>query len=859
MRASAFARRAGPLAACVAVCALAGGTALAIQPTGDTRPFRLLQGFAWPDYEAQPSLVLFEAGRADVPADVARFLGEQGGRWEVRWDLRSERPHLVQGSGVPLLPGRGNKLTRAQVGLTGSRPIGLEDVERLVRGFMARYPELFRIAPENLRLDRASSRSYGEGDRLWVVELQQYEGDVPVEAASVFFRINHGNIVQFGCDRVAEVGISLQPALSAAAARRGALHTVGVDAASVARILDAGTLKLYPVLGEGERSGERYEGLPGFGYTHLLVWEASFRLRDDVGTYRVAVDAQTGALVRAWDLNAYADALVQGGIYPTTNTDAEVLRPFGFATVSNNGTKNTNVAGIYDYSGGVATATLNGQFFQMSDACGAISLSNSTTGALSFGTSGGTDCTTPGIGGAGNTHASRTGFYHLTNINRKAITFLPGNSWLNSKVTANMNINQTCNAFWNGSTVNFYRSGGGCSNTGELAAVFLHEWGHGMDTNSGGAASEQGTGEAVGDTFAFIQTRDGCIGQNFLPGMNCTNCTACTGVRDVADFSVAGGATGTKIASPVNVAANNGINCDRFACPYLSQGIFPYQGPMGYEGHCESYIASSANWDLAQSLVAALGTEPGWARMDQIWYGSLTPSKSAYRLVSGGKCNPAAAVDGCGADNWYTVYLPVDDDDGDLANGTPNACRIWDAFNAHGIACGARPACSGGGGPTPTPTATRTATPTATRTLTPTSTPVAPTATPTRTPTSIPVPPTATPTPTGGGVTVLQNNVPITGISGAVGSQRYYSLAVPAGATNLSFQITGSTGDADLYTRFGALPTTTTYDCRPYTSTSNETCSVASPSAGTYYVMIRGFTAYSGVSLRGSYTVAAVR
>ena len=36
-----------------------------------------------------------------------------------------------------------------------------------------------------------------------------------------------------------------------------------------------------------------------------------------------------------------------------------------------------------------------------------------------------------------------------------------------------MNINSTCNAFWNGSTINFYRSGGGCRNTGELAAVFV--------------------------------------------------------------------------------------------------------------------------------------------------------------------------------------------------------------------------------------------------------------------------------------------------------------------------------------------------------------------------------------------------
>ena len=51
----------------------------------------------------------------------------------------------------------------------------------------------------------------------------------------------------------------------------------------------------------------------------------------------------------------------------------------------------------------------------------------------------------------------------------------------------------------------------------------------------------------------------------------------------------------------------------------------PYQGPMGYEGHCESYIASSANWDLAQMLVAEHGTEAGWAQMEALWYGIMTP------------------------------------------------------------------------------------------------------------------------------------------------------------------------------------------------------------------------------------------
>ena len=313
------------------------------------------------------------------------------------------------------------------------------------------------------------------------------------------------------------------------------------------------------------------------------------------------------------------------------------------------------------------------------------------TGNLALGTSGGTDCTTPGIGGAGNTHASRSGFYHLTRINRKAATFFPANTWLTSKLTANMNLNQTCNAYWNGSTVNFYRSGGGCSNTGEIAAVFLHEWGHGMDTNTGGAASDNGSGEAVGDTFAFLETRDGCIGQNFLPGSNCAQLHCLHGRARRFGFRHLGTGADRQAGERDQQRRHQLRPVD---VPLLSQGVFPYQGPMGYEGHCEAIIAGSANWDLAQMLIAEHGTEPGWAAMDRIWYGSLTPSKSAYRLVSGGQCNTAAVVDGCAATNWYTVFLPADDDDGNLANGTPNACRIWDAFSAHGIACGTRPVCS---------------------------------------------------------------------------------------------------------------------------------------------------------------------
>jgi vibriolysin len=97
--------------------------------------------------------------------------------------------------------------------------------------------------------------------------------------------------------------------------------------------------------------------------------------------------------------------------------------------------------------------------------------------------------------------------------------------------------------------------------------------------------------------------------------------------------------------------------------------------------------------------------------------------------------------------------------------------------------------------------------------------------------------------------TPMDKNVPLTGLSGARGSSAYFSVQVPEGATNLKFTMSGGTGDADLYVRFNSAPTTTQYNCRPYSSGNNETCSFPTPAEGTWYAMLRGFSAYSGVTL----------
>jgi len=102
--------------------------------------------------------------------------------------------------------------------------------------------------------------------------------------------------------------------------------------------------------------------------------------------------------------------------------------------------------------------------------------------------------------------------------------------------------------------------------------------------------------------------------------------------------------------------------------------------------------------------------------------------------------------------------------------------------------------------------------------------------------------------------TALQNNVPVSSLSGSAGGKVYYSLTVPAGATNLVFTTSGGTGDVDLYVKFGSAPTLSSYDCRPYAGGNAETCTMSPIQAGTYYVMLQGYSSYSGVTLTGSYT-----
>lgn len=102
----------------------------------------------------------------------------------------------------------------------------------------------------------------------------------------------------------------------------------------------------------------------------------------------------------------------------------------------------------------------------------------------------------------------------------------------------------------------------------------------------------------------------------------------------------------------------------------------------------------------------------------------------------------------------------------------------------------------------------------------------------------------------------LENGAVIEGLSAQQGDALYFKMNVPSGATDLEFAISGGSGDADIYVRFGAIPTTTEYDYRPYKNGNEETVNVASPQSGEWHLMIRAYRTYANVTLTASYQIA---
>ena len=121
------------------------------------------------------------------------------------------------------------------------------------------------------------------------------------------------------------------------------------------------------------------------------------------------------------------------------------------------------------------------------------------------------------------------------------------------RIPANVNIASTCNAFYDGSSINFYRAGGGCPNTA-YSSVIYHEYGHGI-VDKGHPAATGDYHEGMADATSALLLDDPCLGLDFSGlGTGCLRNAVnvvqypCTGEAHSCGRVISGAFWDTKVA-----------------------------------------------------------------------------------------------------------------------------------------------------------------------------------------------------------------------------------------------------------------------------------------------------------------------
>ena len=222
------------------------------------------------------------------------------------------------------------------------------------------------------------------------------------------------------------------------------------------------------------------------------------------------------------------------------------------------------------------------------------------------------------------TDAQLTAFIHTNRVVEyvRGFASLP---YSDTQVQVYVNINDSCNAYYDGDSINFFRASGGCGNTGRLADVIYHEYGHSLHDHGiieGVGAWDSALSDGRGDYLATTITGDSAMGRGFW---------------------------GT--TEPL-----------RETDPEGWEHVWP--DDIG-EIHWTGLIIAGALWDARQQLVLELGEDEARTVADPFFYQAMR-----------------RAVD---IPSMYLEALAADDDDGDLTNGTPHVCAINAGFAPHGL------------------------------------------------------------------------------------------------------------------------------------------------------------------------------
>lgn len=516
------------------------------------------------------------------------------GTWYVEFDEITGLPHRAAGPAIPVSGGT---------------------MEEQARYFLDIVLKDFSLPADQLVL-----RSTRSGKQFHYVDFYQtYEGLEVLDTRVTLRMTPDQRVPMFGVDCYPEIRANTTPLVSAATA---ALASATGIAQSITQVEVLPELALLPVPG---RDGMEFR----------LVYRVNTHfepLNGIPGFFESLVDARSGELlsrvsrVHNCSHMLLGDVEVNGTITDNPGAATEE-RGLPYLRVNVGGTDYyTDANGLLSVPSIVsptpATVHMDGLFARVSVGAGAgTPASFSTTlnpgsNVLSF--------------DASANARERSAYFHTNFVHDFSKLYFPAFTTLDFPFTVRVDrTDGDCNAFYDGSSINFYAAGGGCPATALFSDVVYHEYGHGLNYdlyNFLGDPSGMGNGamqEGYADIWGLMITGNPILGDGF---------------------------------------SGAGTDVRRY-------DIDPKRYPEDLVGqvHADGEIIAGAWWDFG------------------VLRSSLTEMTELFLAAY------EATIDGPSGDEG-SIYRDVlleallqDDDDADLSTGTPRDDEIITAFGIHGI------------------------------------------------------------------------------------------------------------------------------------------------------------------------------
>tara|TARA_Y100001935_G_scaffold60204_1_gene50412 strand:- start:691 stop:3546 length:2856 start_codon:yes stop_codon:yes gene_type:complete len=464
------------------------------------------------------------------------------------------------------------------------------------------------------------------GNKIRYITFNQTHNGIPVHNARIDIRFNSvGNIVLFGHDGYPDINVSTNYHLNDQQALNIAKAEVQFSQQKGDYVFDEP--KKFIWASKDKKPTYHASWLLEL---HVHIKEINTGKRP-VNHWKIFVDAHTGEILEKFDLAR--DLVVEGRVTGDVKDE-----PYGDernrglqnveVSIDGYGSTYTDSEGYYSIEAGeenvFATVRLEGNYLNANNQNGSdAQIRRIVTPGSTEDFNFTNNNSIPG---------ERDTYYHANHIHDLLKSINPDISGADYEMPARVNIGSEdpywpCNAYWDYTSINMFSEGGGCAGTDQMADVVYHEYGHGImqfTYEPYDAPWSTELSEGTADFWAMTITNTPCLGLGFF-------------------------GDGTCLRDGLNTRQYPGNEC-------------------GGSVHCLGEITMGSLWKMRRNLINIMGYEQGVEHSNDLFhFGQVGRPNSAPDLLE--------------------EMLIIDDNDGDINNGTPFYAEICSAFEEHNIPC----------------------------------------------------------------------------------------------------------------------------------------------------------------------------